>query len=46
LFRPETALGEYPQTHVMWRKVASRLAQDFPDLRGYGDSSKPPPARI
>src|SRR5580658_6562315 len=36
----------YPQTHVMWRKVAPRLAQDFtvviPDLRGYGDSSKPP----
>ena len=29
----------------MWRKVAPRLAQDFtvvvPDLRGYGDSSKP-----
>ncbi len=36
----------YPQTHLMWRKVAPRLAQDFtvvvPDLRGYGDSSKPP----
>ena len=36
----------YPQTHVMWRKVAPRLAEDFtvvvPDLRGYGDSSKPP----
>src|SRR6202051_5261853 len=36
----------YPQTHAMWRKVAPRLAQDFtvvvPDLRGYGDSSKPP----
>jgi haloacetate dehalogenase len=36
----------YPQTHVMWRKVAPRLAADFtvvvPDLRGYGDSSKPP----
>jgi pimeloyl-ACP methyl ester carboxylesterase len=30
----------------MWRKLAPRLAQDFtvvvPDLRGYGDSSKPP----
>jgi len=30
----------------MWRKVAPRLAKDFtlviPDLRGYGDSSKPP----
>jgi haloacetate dehalogenase len=39
-------LHGYPQTHVMWRKVALRLAQDFtvvvPDLRGYGDSSKPP----
>jgi haloacetate dehalogenase len=39
-------LHGYPQTHVMWRKVAPRLAQDFtvvvPDLRGYGDSSKPP----
>ncbi len=36
----------YPQTHAMWRKVAPRLARDFtvvvPDLRGYGDSSKPP----
>ena len=36
----------FPQTHVMWRKVAPRLARDFtvvvPDLRGYGDSSKPP----
>src|SRR5580658_5380718 len=33
----------YPQTHVMWRKVAPRLAQDFtvvvPDLRGDGDSA-------
>jgi haloacetate dehalogenase len=30
----------------MWHKIAPRLAQDFslviPDLRGYGDSSKPP----
>jgi haloacetate dehalogenase len=36
----------YPQTHLMWRKVAPRLAEEFtivvPDLRGYGDSSKPP----
>ncbi|MFN8526676.1 MAG: alpha/beta hydrolase [Chloroflexota bacterium] len=34
-----------PQTHVMWHKIAPRLAQDFTvvatDLRGYGDSSKP-----
>jgi haloacetate dehalogenase len=31
---------------VLWRKVAPLLAQDYflviPDLRGYGDSSKPP----
>jgi haloacetate dehalogenase len=35
----------YPQTHVMWHKVAPRLAERFtvvaPDLRGYGASSKP-----
>lgn len=39
-------LHGHPQTHVMWHKVAPRLARDFtvvaPDLRGYGDSSKPP----
>ena len=42
---PLLLLHGYPQTHVMWRKVAPRLAHDFtvvvPDLRGYGDSSKP-----
>ena len=36
----------YPQTHVIWHKVAPRLAQRFtlvaPDLRGYGASGKPP----
>ena len=35
-----------PFTHVSWHKVAPRLSQRFtvvlPDLRGYGDSSKPP----
>ncbi|HZQ71775.1 MAG TPA: alpha/beta hydrolase [Burkholderiales bacterium] len=35
----------YPQTHVMWHKVAPALARDYTvvcaDLRGYGDSSKP-----
>lgn len=35
-----------PQTHIMWRKVAPRLSEKYtlviPDLRGYGDSSKPP----
>ena len=43
---PVLLLHGYPQTHVMWHKIAPRLAQDFsvvvPDLRGYGDSSKPP----
>jgi hypothetical protein len=35
-----------PLTHVSWHKVAPRLAQEFTvvatDLRGYGDSAKPP----
>lgn len=35
----------YPQTHVMWHKVAPALAKSFtvvcPDVRGYGDSGKP-----
>jgi haloacetate dehalogenase len=39
-------LHGYPQTHLIWRKVLPRLAEDFTvvatDLRGYGDSSKPP----
>jgi haloacetate dehalogenase len=43
---PMLLLHGYPQNHVIWHKVAPRLAQDFtlviPDLRGYGDSSKPP----
>jgi len=38
-------LHGYPQTHVIWHKVASRLAQRYnvvaSDLRGYGDSGKP-----
>ena len=42
---PLLLLHGYAQTHVMWHKIAPRLAQDFtvvvPDLRGYGDSSKP-----
>jgi haloacetate dehalogenase len=41
-------LHGYPQTHVMWQRVAGKLAADFalviPDLRGYGDSTKPAPA--
>jgi haloacetate dehalogenase len=43
---PLLLLHGYPQTHLMWRKLAPRLAGEFtvvvPDLRGYGDSSKPP----
>lgn len=39
-------LHGYPQTHVMWHRVAPELARDHTvvcaDLRGYGDSSKPP----
>ena len=38
-------LHGFPQTHAMWQRVAARLARNFylvmPDLRGYGDSSKP-----
>lgn len=37
-------LHGFPQTHVMWHRVAQHLHKDFylvmPDLRGYGDSSK------
>ena len=43
---PVLLLHGYPQTHLMWRKLGPRLAAEFtvvaPDLRGYGDSSKPP----
>ncbi len=42
---PLLLLHGYPQTHVMWHKVAPRLAERFTvvaaDLRGYGDSGKP-----
>jgi haloacetate dehalogenase len=38
-------LHGFPQSHVMWHRVAQELAQEFwlvmPDLRGYGDSAKP-----
>jgi haloacetate dehalogenase len=38
-------LHGHPQTHVMWHAVAPLLAERFtvvcPDLRGYGDSSRP-----
>jgi haloacetate dehalogenase len=43
---PLLLLHGYPQTHVMWHRVAPDLARRFtivcPDLRGYGDSGKPP----
>ena len=43
---PLLLLHGYPQSHVMWHAVAPRLAEDFTvvvaDLRGYGDSAKPP----
>lgn len=43
---PLLLLHGYPQTHVMWHRVAPALAKRFTvvsaDLRGYGDSDKPP----
>lgn len=43
---PLLLLHGYPQTHAMWHRVAPELARDFTvvcaDLRGYGDSGKPP----
>jgi len=42
---PLLLLHGFPQTHLMWRKVASRLASQFTvvcaDLRGYGLSGCP-----
>jgi haloacetate dehalogenase len=42
---PLLLLHGYPQSHVMWHRVAPALAERFsvvcPDLRGYGDSGKP-----
>ena len=42
---PILMLHGYPQTHIMWRKVAPILSKDYTvicsDLRGYGDSDKP-----
>ena len=44
--RPLLLLHGHPQTHVMWHRVAPALAQRFTlvlmDLRGYGDSGRPP----
>lgn len=43
---PLLLLHGHPQTHITWRKVAPQLARRFSvvcaDLRGYGDSAKPP----
>src|SRR5215216_2189110 len=43
---PVLLLHGYPQTHVCWHHVAPILAERFtvvcPDLRGFGDSDKPP----
>ena len=42
---PLLLLHGNPETHMMWHKIAPRLATEFrvfaADLRGYGDSSKP-----
>ncbi len=42
---PLLLLHGYPQTHVIWHKIAPSLAKRYTvvaaDLRGYGDSSKP-----
>lgn len=42
---PLLLLHGYPQTHVIWHKMADQLAEHYTvvvsDLRGYGDSSKP-----
>jgi len=43
---PVLLLHGIPETHALWRMVAPELARDhyvvMTDLRGYGDSSKPP----
>ena len=43
---PLLLLHGYPQTGYIWHKIVPQLARDFTviiaDLRGYGDSDKPP----
>lgn len=43
---PLLLLHGHPQTHAMWHRVAHALAREFAvvmlDLRGYGDSARPP----
>ena len=42
---PLLLLHGHPETHVTWHKIATDLSHEYsvviPDLRGYGDSSKP-----
>ena len=44
---PVLLLHGYPQTHLIWHRVAPELAREhtvvLADLRGYGDSDKPAP---
>ncbi|MBB4267423.1 alpha/beta fold hydrolase [Roseospira visakhapatnamensis] len=47
---PLLLLHGFPQTHLAWRPVAERLADDFtvvlPDLPGYGRSTGPVPDAV
>jgi len=42
---PVLLLHGFPQSHVMWHRIASELAREYTvvatDLRGYGDSDRP-----
>ena len=42
---PLLLLHGYPQSHILWRKIAPLFAENYTvicsDLRGYGDSDKP-----
>jgi haloacetate dehalogenase len=44
--KPLLLLHGFPQTHLMWHRIAPVLARDFlvvcADLRGYGSSGTPP----
>lgn len=43
---PVLLLHGFPQSHAMWHRVAQQIGNDYQlvmaDLRGYGDSAKPP----
>jgi hypothetical protein len=45
--RSSSCMATLTHTHIVWRKLGPRLAEHFSvvatHLRGYGDSSKPPP---